>query len=79
MPAGAAPRAKHREGLRSMKLRRLSLGVAAAAGICVLGSTTAVPAQADPLPQFTPLGTTLYTFGNANFCTGTITVRPSSS
>ncbi|MGN2639434.1 hypothetical protein ACTD5D_25370 [Nocardia takedensis] len=57
-----------------MKLRRLSLGIAAAAGICVLGSTTAVPAQADPLPQFTPLGTTLYTFGNANFCTGTITV-----
>ncbi|MRH90763.1 hypothetical protein GFY24_25545 [Nocardia sp. SYP-A9097] len=39
--------------------------------LCGLG---APPAQADPLPQWTPFGTTLYTFGDANFCTGAIGV-----
>ncbi|MGW0249113.1 hypothetical protein ACWDYH_21020 [Nocardia goodfellowii] len=44
---------------------------AAGAGALVFG---AQPARADPLPQFAPFGTTLYNFGNANFCAGAINV-----
>ncbi|MFI1912670.1 hypothetical protein [Nocardia sp. NPDC020380] len=56
-----------------MRVRRTAAGIAAAAAIGALacGMETA-PAQADPLPQFSPFGTTLFTFGDANFCTGMI-------
>lgn len=57
-----------------MTLRRLSAAIAASVGLGVLGSTTAVPAHADPLPQWAPVGVTLYTFGDANFCAGTVRV-----
>ncbi|MFC3965386.1 hypothetical protein [Nocardia jiangsuensis] len=57
-----------------MNIRRLGAGLAASLGIGVLGGATAVPAHADPLPQFAPIGTTLYTFGDANFCAGAISV-----
>ncbi|MEV5649299.1 hypothetical protein AB0L57_13690 [Nocardia sp. NPDC052254] len=47
--------------------------VSAVAGVLCFGMG-ATAAQADPLPQWAPFGTTLYTFGDANFCTGTIAV-----
>jgi hypothetical protein len=56
-----------------MMARRMAAAVAAAAGIAAaVGSTE--PAQADPLPQVPPFGTTLFTFGDANFCAGAISV-----
>ncbi|NNH68471.1 hypothetical protein HLB23_00990 [Nocardia uniformis] len=54
----------------------MAAGVAMAVGTGALVSGIgAAPVRADPLPQFTPLGTTLFTFGDANFCTGAIGVR----
>lgn len=56
-----------------MAVRKFLAGVAASAGLGALLCGTA-PAQAAPLPQFSPFGTTVYTFGNANFCTGAVAV-----
>lgn len=49
----------------------MTMGLALSTGLGVLSCATA---EADPLPQFTPFGTTLNTFGDANFCTGAIDV-----
>ncbi|MGW4770546.1 hypothetical protein ACWEO2_21190 [Nocardia sp. NPDC004278] len=58
-----------------MTVRRAAAGVAVTAGVgALMCGILATPAQADPLPQWAPLGTTLYTFGDANFCTGAISV-----
>ncbi|WP_327145128.1 hypothetical protein [Nocardia sp. NBC_01327] len=58
-----------------MRVRRWVAGVVASASIgalvCGIGAT---PAQADPLPQWAPFGTTLFTFGDANFCAGMINI-----
>ncbi|MCX4097972.1 hypothetical protein [Nocardia sp. alder85J] len=56
-----------------MTVRRMAAGVAAAAGIAAAVCGTE-PAQADPLPQLPPFGTTLFTFGDANFCAGAINI-----
>ena len=50
---------------------RFLVSAVAAMMACGVGATAA---QADPLPQWAPFGTTLYTFGDANFCAGTIGV-----
>ncbi|WP_147471429.1 hypothetical protein [Nocardia stercoris] len=55
-----------------MLSRRLAIRVAAIVALAC--GWPAAPAQADPLPQWTPFGTTIYTFGDAKFCTGTIAV-----
>ncbi|MFQ6325341.1 hypothetical protein ACLMAL_04275 [Nocardia sp. CWNU-33] len=58
-----------------MTVRRMVAGAMVSVGIGALVCGTVVtPAQADPLPQWAPLGTTLYTFGDANFCAGAIGV-----
>ncbi|WP_433724226.1 hypothetical protein ACQP0C_26700 [Nocardia sp. CA-129566] len=58
-----------------MTVRRAAAGFVVSAGIgALMCGITATPAQADPLPQWAPFGTTLYTFGDANFCTGAIAV-----
>ncbi|MEU8901640.1 hypothetical protein [Nocardia sp. NPDC048505] len=56
-----------------MMVRQMAavLMAAAGTGALVLG---AAPAQADPLPQWAPFGTTLFNFGNANFCAGSINI-----
>ncbi|MBU3062294.1 hypothetical protein KO481_12245 [Nocardia sp. NEAU-G5] len=56
-----------------MTARRMAAMVATAAGIAAAVCSTE-PAQAAPLPQVTPFGTTLFTFGDANFCGGAISV-----
>ncbi|AYF76953.1 hypothetical protein D7D52_27665 [Nocardia yunnanensis] len=58
-----------------MMIRRLGAVAAVAtailAGVCGVGSK---PAQADWIPEFAPLGSTVSTFGDANFCAGSIYV-----
>ncbi|MFI6866637.1 hypothetical protein [Nocardia sp. NPDC050406] len=58
-----------------MTVRRILATIVASVGVgafvCGIGAT---PARADPLPQWAPFGTTLYTFGDANFCAGSIAV-----
>ncbi|MCM6776285.1 hypothetical protein NDR87_20285 [Nocardia sp. CDC159] len=55
-----------------MRARRVLAGLVSAVTAVLLSGMAATPAQADPLPQFTTIGTTLYTFGNANLCAGAI-------
>ncbi|BAW07573.1 hypothetical protein NSK11_contig00048-0043 [Nocardia seriolae] len=49
----------------------LATAIGVAAAVCGVGTT---PAQADWLPQWAPFGTTVFTFGDANFCAGSIAV-----
>lgn len=58
-----------------MTVRRIAAGIVISAAIGALTcGQGAPPAQADPLPQWDPVGATLYAFGDANFCTGAIAV-----
>ncbi|MFE2996793.1 hypothetical protein ACFXG4_17460 [Nocardia sp. NPDC059246] len=58
-----------------MRTVRMLAGVIAAAGLALgVGGVGAAPAQADWLPQWAPFGTTVFTFGDANFCAGQIAV-----
>ncbi|WP_405166380.1 hypothetical protein OG203_15575 [Nocardia sp. NBC_01499] len=56
-----------------MRARRMLAGMVAAV-VAALSIGVAAPAQADPLPQLTTVGTSLYTFGDASFCAGAIDV-----
>ncbi len=47
-------------------------GMVSAVIAMLMFGTAAPQAQADPLPQFTTIGTTLYNFGDAKFCAGAI-------
>lgn len=57
-----------------MFVRRILAGLAVLVGVLGLTVGGAGGARADSLPQFAPFGTTLFTFGDANFCTGAIAV-----
>ncbi|RDI68937.1 hypothetical protein DFR76_101473 [Nocardia pseudobrasiliensis] len=50
------------------------VGVVSAVIAVLLSALAGAPAHADPLPQLTPIGTTLNTFGEAKFCAGAIDV-----
>lgn len=57
------------------KIRRMLAGLVAALGItAAVCGVNATPARADWLPQLTPFGTLVLTFGDANFCAGSIAV-----
>ncbi len=55
-----------------MNIGRIALWVAGI--VALVWGCPAAPAQADPLPQWSPFSTTIYTFGDVNFCNGTIAV-----
>ncbi|MEC3917849.1 hypothetical protein [Nocardia sp. CDC160] len=56
-------------------MRRVLAGMAAALGIAAaVCGVNATPARADWIPEFAPLGSTILTFGDANFCAGAIYV-----
>ncbi len=56
-----------------MTVRRMAAAVAAALGVAA-AVCSMEPAQAAPLPQVPPFGTTLLAFGDANFCAGAISI-----
>ncbi|MFE9575450.1 hypothetical protein ACFYO1_03620 [Nocardia sp. NPDC006044] len=47
----------------------MGIGSVVSAAVCMVA-----PAQADPLPQVTTVGTTLFAFGDAKVCAGLIDV-----
>lgn len=56
-----------------MKVRDMAAGFVVSAGIGAISMATSThTADAEAIPQWSPFGTTLYTFGDANFCSGAI-------
>ncbi|MFI5777596.1 hypothetical protein [Nocardia sp. NPDC051570] len=57
-----------------MRARRMLAVVVSMVIAVLLSGLAATSAHADPLPQLTPIGTTLGTFGEARLCAGAINV-----
>ncbi len=57
-----------------MWARRMVAGMVSAVIGALVAWVAGAPAQADPLPQFTTIGSTLYSFGDAKLCAGAIDI-----